>query len=224
MPGRLWIVVCGLGTWAASAAAQVPGSPVLQNAFANPGLALAANFATGSGQSFYGGAAAWGFGGPGVGGGGLTSRLQLSGAAGVNRASNSSRGAYGARVAVAVWSSASGALGVGAFAGVGGGPRTRVNGVVTNPALLSIPAGLSVGYRRAVGSRGVSLYASPFYRWTRSDSGVVNSSGTVRVSFGLDVGLSPWLGVTLGGELGGRTLGGSAGAFGAAVSFVTGRR
>lgn len=215
MPGRISIIICGLGVWAASAAAQVPGAPVLQNAFANPGLAVAANFGTGSGQSFYGAAAAWGFG---------NSRLQLSGAAGVNSANNSSRGAYGARIAAAVWSTASGALGVGAFAGAGGGSRTRVNGVIASPAVLSIPAGLSVGYRRAVGSRGVSVYASPFYRWTRSDSGAITSRGAVRVSFGLDVGLSPSLGVTLGGEMGGRAAGGSAGAFGAAVSFVPGRR
>src|SRR5207302_7015863 len=51
-------------------AAQVPGTPVLQNAFLNPGLAVAANFASASGQSFFGAAASLGLGG---------GKLQVSG-------------------------------------------------------------------------------------------------------------------------------------------------
>src|SRR3954465_4657805 len=89
---------------AAPAAAQVPGAPVLQNAFASPGLAVAADFGAGGGQSFYGAAAAVGLG----------SRLQVSGAAGAQHGNNATRGAYGARVAASVWRTASGSLGVGA--------------------------------------------------------------------------------------------------------------
>src|SRR5437763_3625286 len=80
-------VLVGLTALAASAAAQVPGAPVLQNAFANTGLAVAANFGGGGGQTFYGAAAALGLGG---------GRLQLSGAAGASHAKTSTRGAYGA--------------------------------------------------------------------------------------------------------------------------------
>ena len=217
MFGRLVIAVSATATMAAVGAAQVPGAPVLQNAFANPGLALAANFGGGGGQSFYGAAAAWGLGG---------GRFQVSGAAGVGRSGGSTRGAYGARAAMAVWSTSGGALGVGAFAGVGGAPSTKVEGVVNNPAVTNIPAGVTVGYRHSLGSRGVSAYASPFYRWSRADFGpTTNSSGSMRVSVGVDVGLSASLGVTAGGEFGGKTADGkSSGMFGAAISFVPGRR
>lgn len=190
---------------------------MLQNAFANPGIAVAANLGGGGGQSFYGAAAAYGL---------MTGKLQISGAAGVARGNGSSRGAYGARAAYSAWSSSGGALGVGAFAGVGGAPSTKLNNAVNNAAVMNVPAGLSVGYRRALGSRGISAYASPFYRWTRATVGTTTaSSGNMRVSLGLDLGVSSSLGVTVGTELGGKNAdGSSSGSFGAAVSFVPGRR
>jgi hypothetical protein len=203
---------------AASVAAQVPATPVLQNAFASPGLAVAANFGSGAGQSFYGAAAAWGLG---------SGKLQLSGAAGAARSNGATRGAYGGRIAASVWSSSGGALGVGAFAGAGGAPRTQVAGVVTNPAVMTVPAGVTLGYRHALGtSRGVSAYVSPFYRWMRTDSGTVASSGSMRVSLGLDFALSQSFGATLGVELGQNSKGstGNSGTLGAAISFVPGRR
>src|SRR5437867_9392165 len=164
-PSLAWTAL--IVSWPAMAGGQVPGSPVLQNAFNNQGLAVAANVAGGSGQSFLGAAAAWG---PGSG------RLQLSGAAGASRANNATRGAYGGRLAASVWTSSGGALGIGAFAGLGGAPRTRSAGVVTNPALMILPVGVTVGYRRSMGaSRGLSAYASPFYRWVRADSAAVTS-------------------------------------------------
>ncbi len=214
MSVRWSIVLTALG--AASAAAQVPGAPVLQNAFHNPGLAFAANFGSGTGQSFFGAAAAYGLGG----------RFQVTGAAGGQRSNGSSRGAYGIRAAAALWSSSSGSLGAGAFAGVGGAPSTRVNGVTTNTAVTSVPAGLTIGYRRPMGTtRGLSLYASPLYRWTRSDSaGTIVSNGSMRGAVGLDFAFTSSLGITLGGEFGGKTETTGTGLFGAAVSFVPGRR
>src|SRR4051812_30590984 len=174
MSGRLVSAACAIAIGAAGVGAQVPGAPVLQNAFANPGIAVAANFGGGSGQSFYGAAAAYGL---------MSGKLQISGAAGVSRANGCSRGAYGGRAAFSVWSSSGGALGLGAFAGVGGAPSTKADGIVNNAAITSIPAGVSVGYRRALGSRGLSAYASPFYRWTRADFGPTTaSSGTMRVA------------------------------------------
>jgi hypothetical protein len=209
--------------WPAMAGGQAPGLPVLQNAFANPGLAVAADFGGGSGQSFLGAAAALGLG---------SGRFQVSGAAGASRANGAVRGVYGGRLAGNIWTSSggTGSLGVGAFAGLGGAPRTRDAGVVTNPALLTIPAGISVGYRRPMGaSRGISAYVSPMYNWMRATSDSVFSSGSVRVALGLDFAFSPSLCATVGGELGGRsdraTRGGiNYGAFGAAISFVPGRR
>jgi len=99
----------------AVAVAQVPGTPVLQNAFANPGLAIAVNYGGGSGQSYYGAAAAYGMG---------SGKIQLSAGAGAERANGATRGAYGARAAMNVWNSSGGALGAGAFVGFGGAPRT----------------------------------------------------------------------------------------------------
>jgi hypothetical protein len=197
--------------------AQVPGAPVLQNAFLNPGLGVAANLAGGSGQSYYGVAA-----GLGLGGG----KLQVSGAAGAQRSNEATRGAYGGRAAFRVWSSRGGSLGAAAFAGVGGAPRTRTGSVVTNAAILSVPAGVTVAYQRALGRRGISVYASPFYSWTRRDGGTVTSGGTFRGAVGVDFSLTQSIGVTAGGELGGNggSGGGTSGTFGGAVTFVPGRR
>lgn len=204
---------------AGSAAGQTPGIPVLQNAFANPGLAVAANFGMGGGQSFFGAAAGWGLSG---------GRLLVSGAAGAQRANDATRGAYGARLALTAWSSAGGALAIGGFAGIGGAPRTRDRaGVSTNAASLVVPVGVSVGYRRSIGNtRGISLYASPMYRWTRAEANDVStSSGGVAGSVGVDLGIAPSVGVTAGGEFGKR--GGSgrptSSTIGFAVSFVPGR-
>ena len=213
------VVVAAVATVATAvgAAAQVPGAPVLQNAFANPGLALAANFGGGGGQSFYGAAAGWGLGG---------GKFLVSGAAGVGRSNGSSRGAYGARAAMSVWSTSGGSLGVSAFAGIGGAPSTKQDGIVNNAALTNLPAGVTIGYRRALGSHGLSAYASPFYRWSRADFGpTTESSGSMRVAAGIDYGLSASLGLTVGGEFGGANADGkSSGIFGAAISFVPGRR
>ncbi|HEY8175117.1 MAG TPA: hypothetical protein VIF32_05480 [Gemmatimonadaceae bacterium] len=99
--------------------------------------------------------------------------------------------------------------------------------MITNPAVMSVPAGLTLGYRHSLGtSRGLSAYVSPFYRWMRTDSGTVVSRASMRMSLGLDFAFSPSLGATFGAELG-QSSGGSAasaGIFGAAISFVPGRR
>lgn len=192
-------------------AAQAPGLAVLQNAFTSRGLAMAGNFGSSSGQSYFGAAAGWGLG----------ERFLLSGAAGAQRSNNTTRGAYGARATMAVWTSSGGSLGAAAFAGIGGAARTRLNNVVNNPAIMSIPAGVSLGYRRGMGARrSISGYVSPFYAWSRSDSTAVVSSGAFRGSLGVDVGLSSNLGVSVGGEFGAT----GGGAFGAAITFVPGRR
>lgn len=199
---------------AAEVGAQAPGVAVLQNAFTGRGLAVAGNFGSSKGQSFFGGAAGWGLG----------PRFMVSGAAGAQRANNTMRGAYGARATMGVWTSKGGSLGAAAFAGVGGAARTRVGTVVNNPAILSVPAGVSVGYRRGMGARGsISGYVSPFYNFSRIDSGTVVAGNSFRSSVGVDVGFSPSLGASLGAEFGA----GSAsrnGVLGAAITYVPGRR
>ncbi|MGH7637066.1 MAG: hypothetical protein ACREOK_05390 [Gemmatimonadaceae bacterium] len=191
---------------------------MLQNAFANPGLAVAANFGGGGGQSLFALAAGWGLG----------ERILLSAAAGAQRANDATRGAYGGRASMNAWTSAGGggSLGVAAFAGVGGAPRTRSDGVMTNAAIFTIPVGLSLGYRKNLGTtRGISAYASPMYRWTRlttDDDGTVSDSN-FRFALGLDFSFNPSLGVTVGGEFGSRSSEGSS-TLGAAVSWVPGGR
>jgi hypothetical protein len=217
MRGALWV---GIGLSAAlvgdNARAQVPGLPVLQNAFSNRGLAFAANFGGGSGHSYYGAAAAWGLG--------ATGAFMVSGAAGAQRTNGATRGAYGGRASMRLWESPRG-LGLAGFAGVGGAVRSRTGTVVTNPAVTVIPVGASIGYRRALGTRrGISAFVSPFYRWLRTDSGSVASEGSFRFSGGVDFSLTPSFGITLGGEGGGSSGGRAASAFGAGLTFVPGRR
>lgn len=201
--------------FASTAQGQVPGVAVLQNAFTGRGLAVAGNFGSSSGQSFFGGAAGWGLG----------ERFLLSGAAGAQRTRNTTRGAYGGRATMAVWSSRGGALGGAAFAGIGGAASTRAGGVVINPAVVSIPAGVSIGYRRGMGARGsLSGYVSPFYNWSRVDSGAVASTGSFRASVGVDVGFSPSFGASIGGEFGAGKGSTRGSALGAAITYVPGRR
>jgi hypothetical protein len=125
-----------------------------------------------------------------------------------------------------VWSSRNGSFGAGAFAGVGGAPSTDEDNVVTSPATLVVPGGVTIAYRRPIGARrGISAYASPMYRWTRLDDGDVDTEGGFRVSFGVDFSLTQSIGVTAGGELGnGDSATNDGGVFGAAVTFVLGRR
>ncbi|MEX2177611.1 MAG: hypothetical protein WD801_02805 [Gemmatimonadaceae bacterium] len=209
-----WSVAAAV--WGAGVAlAQVPGAPALQNAFGNPGLAVAGNFGGGGGASFYGAAAAYGLG---------SGRLQVSAAAGMQRANSASRGAYGGRVSAGLWSSGGGALGAAAFAGIGGAPRTRdESDIVTNPAVLTVPVGVTIGYRRGLGAtRGISAYASPLYRWTRLATDTETSSGTFAAAIGLDVSISQSFGATVGAEFG-RSDGATSSTIGVALSFVPGR-
>lgn len=207
-------ILAGL-LFALPARGQVPGVAVLQNAFTSRGLAFAGNFGSSKGQSYFGAAAGWGLG----------NRFMVSAAAGAQRANEATRGAYGGRATMGLWSSAGGALGAAAFIGVGGAARTRVDNVVTNPAVMSLPLGASIGYRRSMGARGsISGYIVPFYNWARVDNGSgVVSGNAFRTSVGIDVGFSQSLGATIGGEFGGGS-GGGSGVLGAGVTFVPGRR
>lgn len=212
-----YLLALALAGSSVTAAAQVPGLPVLQNAFANPGLGVAANFGGGAGHSFFGAAGALGLGG---------GRFQASAAAGVHRANQASRGAYGARIAANVWTSRGGALAAGAFVGFGGAPRTRDDlGATTNSAVLSIPAGISVGFRKSIGAtRGFAIYGSPLYKWSRTEANDrATTSGSLGGSLGVDFAVTQSIGVTAGGEFGKKTGGGTASTLGVAISFVPGR-
>jgi len=188
-------VACALvvgGVASVPAGAQMLGVPVLQNAFSNPGVTVAANFGSGDDATTYGAAASWA---P------TSGRVQLSGGLGLfDPDGGDSRVTLGLRAAGPLplpgGLSAAG-FGASVFGGVGG---ARVEGAT----VLRVPLGVGLGYRRALGTRrGISGYVTPFYSWTRISGGGASASGGVfRVSFGADIAVLPELGVTVGYETG----------------------
>jgi len=187
---RAWAAaLCALS--GSSAGAQMPGVPVLQNAFMNPGVTVGAFYAAGKGQTA-----------GGVAGALAPTRqwVQVTGGAGYGDA-RSTVYTYGGRVAVPVGRFIPGlknstSLGVAAFAGAGGGTRDSVT-------LVTAPAGLAMGYRRALGAtRAISVYATPFLSWNRSRGEGLdeNAAALFRVAVGADVALTERLGVAVGWE------------------------
>jgi hypothetical protein len=206
---------------AARGGAQLPGLPVLQNAFATPGFAAAVNGGGGSGTSAFAVAGGWA---PG------SARFQISVGAGWLRASGGNGGAFGARVSAPVFSMMNGNLGIAAFGGIGGGQGPRqASGQRTGYG--NAPLGAAVGYRRALGAtRALSFYAAPFVGFFRNDFGdSAKSASLFRVSLGSDFALTRALGLTVGLEAGQSRAGadrpGPSGVvWGAGVSYVFGRR
>lgn len=203
--------------------AQMPGMPTLQNAWANPGITAAVNGGMGGGSRAFGVAAAWA---PRSG------RFQLSAGGGLRQADDVGNGpAFGARLALPVWSFAGGAFGVAGFVGVGAArePDRRISGEEGGIA-AQVPIGAAIGYRRAFSFiRGASIYGAPFYalnRITVGDSSWNKSS--FRFSVGTDIGITDRIGVTAGAEFGGSAAAGEPGPTGAiyglGVSMAFGRR
>jgi hypothetical protein len=195
-----------------SAIAQMPGVPVLQNAFANPGLTIAVNYGRSDDLQAYAGAIAWA---P------ASARFQVTGGFGAVVPEIGDRSsAWGARASIPITQTMMGGkLGIGAFAGVGGASQDTVS-------LLHVPAGASVSWRTRLGERrGISFYAAPFYSWTRARiDDESEHKGLVRASFGVDVAIVPSLGITVGYELG-QTAdadepGATGGTFGVGVSYA----
>jgi hypothetical protein len=170
-------------------AAQMPGVPVLQNAFTAPGLVAAVNGGWVDDAKATALAGSWT---PGSG------RFVLSAGAGVLFPDEGDDVfAWGARLAVPIPRPSTGNFGVGVFVGFGGAEPDV--GAVTQ-----LPAGIALGWRRAIGAtRALSLYAAPFYNWSRvSLDGETRSAEHVRVSAGLDFAVTPSWGVTVGVETG----------------------
>jgi hypothetical protein len=227
--------------FAASAGAQLPGAPLLQNVWATPGLVGAVNVAGGGGSTVYAAALSWT---PQFG------SLQVSGGTGFATGIGSSRGAYGLRVA-APFGGASAEVGFAVFGGVGAAStRTTsttvsctvvrpecavITPVVSRSGLITfdsttnstvIPIGASIGWRRATGgSTGISLYTSPAFVYY---GGGTTSTGLMRVGIGIDAGFTPNIGMTAGFEFGGtrpQAIGGPSGVvYGLGVSYAFTRR
>lgn len=203
------------GAWA-TASAQLPGVPVLQNGFSNPGITVAGNFGVGKDISAFAGAAAWA---PASG------RFQVSGGLGAATPEvGSSMFAYGVRAAVSLGGIIGGDnFGIAPFAGIGGASEDSLS-------MQNIPLGVGVGYRRAIGTtRGVSVYATPFMLLASADqktaTGTVSSKANLfRTSLGVDFSFTPKLGVTAGVELGAKAEAADPGprgsVFGFGVSFA----
>lgn len=207
---------------ASTADGQMPGAPVLQNAWAAPGFVGAVDIAGGSDATVYAGAASWT---PASG------RFQLSGGLGYQtRTGESSGAAYGARLAIPFGGAAS-SFGFAAFAGVGGANRTdrdtlESTGTDTTASTAQIPVGAAIGWRHALGAnRGISLYATPSYVFFTGGS---ENGGLFRAAVGADIGITRSIGATAGVEFGGtraRELGGPSGTlYGVGVSYAFGRQ
>lgn len=197
---RLAFVALLLGAAASAADAQMPGIPVLQNAFANPGITAGAVYGGGGGTNAGGIAATWA---PGTG------WIQLTGGGGGARAGGETGFSGGARVAVSLGRFIGflrrESVGVTAF--VGGGLAKQ-----SGATAVALPAGLGAGFRRALGAtRVISAYVAPFYgryelRGVHPDPG---PSRLLRVSGGVDVALLRNVGLTVGAE-GGQSADGAA--------------
>lgn len=195
-----------------SVGAQLSGVPVLQNAFANPGLTVAVNYGQSDESKAYAGALAWS---P------ASARFQLTGGFGAFKVDGADRSwAWGGRASVPITQAMmAGKLGIGAFGGVGGSSQDKVS-------LLHVPVGASVSWRTRFGERrGISLYAAPFYTWTRvSFDDESESKGLLRGSFGVDVAVVPSLAVTVGYEFGQSAEadepGATGGIFGVGISYA----
>ncbi len=223
-----------LGTLVAgvAAGAQIPGAPVLQNAWATPGIVAAFNYGGSTDGSTFAAAGAWK---PGNG------RFQVSGGLGTNTLTGyGSAFAYGARVAVPILGGGTSAFGVAAFGGVGGRASSRkakasavldqngnvIFAVDSTPSNTEIALGGALGYRHAFGAtRGVSVYATPAYL---IQSGGMKSGSLFRAAIGADVGITSSIGATLGVDFGGnrpRGLGGpSSTQYALGLSYALGRR
>jgi hypothetical protein len=221
---RLWLRLLRVGAGAglavlvlsASVRAQMPGAPILQDAWATAGFVGAVNIGGGSG-SVYAGAVSWT---PGTG------RFELSGGLGFqSRTGLSSRTVYGVRAAIP-FGGASSTFGFAAFAGIGGGSGRRSTSADSAVNTAEIPVGAAIGWRHALGANhGLSVFASPAFVFF---TGGAKSGGLFRTGVGADFGITPSLGVTAGLDLGGsraRAVGGPNGVlYGVGVSYAFGRR
>ncbi|MBA3890703.1 MAG: hypothetical protein H0X64_09235 [Gemmatimonadaceae bacterium] len=216
-------ITAGLLAAAGRLDAQMPGVPTLQNAWANPGITAAVNAGMGGGSRAFAAAAAWA---PRSG------RFQLSAGGGLRQADDVGNGpAFGARLALPIWSFAGGAFGVAGFVGVGAAREPDREVLNERGGIAAqVPIGAAIGYRRAFSFiRGASVYGAPFYALNRVSVGDSSwSKGSFRFSVGTDVGITNRIGVTAGAEFGSSAAAGEPGptgaVYGVGVSMALGRR
>lgn len=209
-------ILAAISGGAANCLAQMPATPVLQNAWANAGITIAADYGKATDASAFAGALAWS---P------RQSRFQLSVGAGIVKAdSGGSQGGYGGRLSIPLVSFASGNLGTAIFGGVG---VTSSNGVTYS----AFPIGAAIGFRHGLGTtRAISGYVAPFYTIARTSSTSLGKAtgGAMRASLGVDVTIMPQIGLTLGYETGADAKAGKpgprGGVFGVGLSYALHRQ
>lgn len=199
---------------AAAAAAQMPGAPVLQNAFVAPGFTGAIDFGSGAG-SVYALAGGWA---PG------TAHFQLSAGVGFRKPTGGGNStAYGLRAAAPLFSMGR-RVGFALFAGYGG--ASSAGAADSLRTVSEVPLGASIGFRQPIGStHGFSLYAAPMWVHATGAKGA-GSESLFRTSIGADVGLTSAIGLTVGAELGpsAKRIGPTGTRWGIALSYALGRR
>ena len=212
---------------AASAGAQIPNSPVLQNAWATPGVSGGVNITGGSDGSLYAGAGSFAL---------SSGKIVLSAGVGYGTRTGGgvSMASYGARVALPLGRDAA-TFGFAPFVGLGGTSNQTTYHTVTfrgvipdtladsTTSSMQFPIGVGFGWRRAGGGRGFSVYGTPsvvFY------TGGTGSGALFRAAVGGDFAASRSIGITGGIEFGGtrgRGVGGPSGTlYGFGVSYAFG--
>lgn len=214
IPAALLLIAAPVASLVQAARAQMPGTPVLQNAFAKAGITAALNVSSLGGASSYAAAGAWAPGG---------AHLQFSGGIGVQtRTSSPTRTVYGARLNVPLIGATSN-FGASIFAGYGG---LSGGGIDSSTTKALVPLGATLGYRFGFGgSHGASIYGSPVYEILTRGGGAGTAS-VFRGAIGVDIGITSAIGATLGIEFGQKNdpeSGKPSGtAFGAALSYAIG--
>ena len=217
MRARRWLIGAGAAVatvvTAAAAGAQMPGAPVLQNAFVAPGFTGALDVGSGGG-SVYALAGGWA---PG------TAHFQLSAGIGFRKPTGGGNStAYGIRAAAPLFAMGR-RLGLALFAGYGG--ASSAGAADSLRAASEIPLGAAIGFRQPLGStHGFSLYAAPMWVHATGAKGM-GSESLFRTSIGADVGLTSAIGLTVGAELGpsAKRIGPSGTRWGIALSYALGR-
>lgn len=190
---------------APAARAQMLGLPVVQTPFGGRAFALALDA---------------GGGGNGIGTAGLAvaarnggSRIVGTLGIGALRGFANTRPSFGGRVAYLFPFGASGSFAVAPFVGAGAvsagdqakQQRSTSGRPVLGGSVTIIPAGVGVGYRRAVAGHAVAVHLTPHVQYWRA--GVPDADAThgtyVRVGVGLDAALTRQLGLAVAAE-GGR--------------------
>jgi len=222
---------------ARAAAAQLPGLPLFQGAFAGPGLGVGVNVGRGDGRTMTAAA---------VGYGSSSGRVGLvAGLGAFNATAPGYRGShlgYGARFALTVVRLAGEKLAVTPFVGFGSTRATLASGALAGlPAATpadtgtvirndALPIGVAAGWRFRLGAaNALAVSVAPTYVINRRSGGSLDATNnTLRVAGVVELAVARRFGLTFSSELGKRAEAADPGPRGTRVglgaSFAFARR